>query len=129
MSQSNYGPIKGFKAGADLSAKQFFIVKFTAANTVGLASAATDVLLGTLRNKPEQNETAEVHLIGAGGTAKVKLGGSVTAGNFLTADSAGKAVATTTTGNYVLGRALEDGDADDIIEFVPMGHGRYAATA
>lgn len=120
MSTQNYGPTKAYKAGADLSAKQYFIVKLdTDQDTVVLASAGTDFLIGTIENKPKANENASVLLRSGGATGKVVLGGSVSAGNFLTADSAGKAVATTSGGDEILGRALKDGSAGDIIEYTP----------
>ena len=129
MSQSVYGPIKSFKTATDLSAKQYFIVKLSAAQTVALASAATDILIGVLRNEPESGQAAEVHMINGGASAKVKAGGTISAGDMITSDSAGKAVATTTTGNYVLGMALEAAVDGDVFEFAPMNHARYAATA
>lgn len=55
----------------------------------------------------------EIALPGGGGLAK--LGGTVSFGDFLTADSAGKLVATTTAGNYVVAQALQDGVANDLI--------------
>jgi len=121
------GPNRTFKSTNDLRLKQFYIVKLTSGEIV-LAAAATDVLIGVLMNKPNAGENADVQLINSQGTCKVILGGSVSAGNMLTADSAGKAVATTSTGNYILGMALEDGDSGDVIEFMPCGHQRYAAT-
>lgn len=119
---------RSFKAGADLSAKQYFIVKLSSGNVV-LASAATDIILGVLQNKPKSGENADVTLANAQGTVKVVAGGSISAGNMVTADSAGKAVATTTVGNYILGMALEDADSGDVFEVMPIAHRRYAATS
>jgi hypothetical protein len=41
-----------FKAAADLSAKQYFLVKYSAADTVALCGAAADRAFGVLMNKP-----------------------------------------------------------------------------
>ncbi len=128
MATTVTGPTRTFKSTNDLSAKQYFIVKLTSGEVV-LAAAATDVLIGVLMNKPKAGENAEVQLINSQGTCKVIAGGTISAGNMLTADSAGKAVATTTTGNYLLGMALKDAVAGDIVEFLPGGHRRYAATS
>lgn len=117
------------KASADLSAKQFFIVKLDTNGEVALASAATDAFIGVLQNKPKAGETAEIRLVNAEGTLKVVLGGTVAKDAMVTADSAGKGVSTTTVGNYVLGMALEAGVAGDIIEVLPIAHRRYAATS
>jgi hypothetical protein len=123
MSTQVTGQNRTFKAGADLSAKQYFIVKQdTVQETVVLASAATDVLVGVLQNKPKSGENAEVCLRSAGGTSKIKLGGTVSAGDHLTADSNGKAVATTTGADEVIGRALFDGVDGDVIEFTPANY-------
>lgn len=121
MTAQTFGPTKSFIAGADLSAKQYFIVKQdTDEGTVVLASAATDFLIGTLENKPLSGENASVLMRHGGATGKVKLGGTVSAvGAKLTADSDGKAVVTTNTGDQILGYALNTGVAGDIIEYMP----------
>lgn len=128
MSTTVTGPSRTFKAGADLRTKQYFIVKLSSGDVV-LAAAATDNLLGILMNKPNSAENAEVQLVNSQGTCKVVAGGSITAGNMITADSAGKAVATTSVGNYILGMALKDAASGDVVEFMPTGHRRYAATS
>lgn len=124
MSQMNEGPTRGFVSTNDLSAKQYFIVKRgSAANDVILADAATDALVGILMNKPTAAQNATVRLLNAQGTCKVKLGGTVAVGAWLTTDSAGKAISTTTDGDEIVGKALEAGVSGDIIEIV-LAHGR-----
>lgn len=114
------GRITKFEAAADLSAKQWYIVKAASATTVNLASAATDVLLGVLENAPVSGDTAVVVGRHSNETCKVIAGGSITLGAKITSDGNGKAVVTTTTGNQVLGIALEAADANDIFEFMPV---------
>jgi len=117
MAAQNVEGHRGFIAEADLSAKQYFIVKIgAAANGVALAAGATQNILGILQNKPTQDQIANVRLCNAPGTSKVKAGGSITAGNWVTSDANGKAVATTTAGDVVIGRALEDAVDGDVIE-------------
>lgn len=54
-----------FKAGEDLSAKQYYIVKQHSANqTVVSCSGTTDKPLGVLQNKPESGEAAVVRIFG-----------------------------------------------------------------
>lgn len=119
------GQSRAFEAGADLSTKKYYIVKQDTVQTeVVLASAATDNLLGVLQNDPKEGENAVVMLRSATGTGKVKTGGSGSAGAHLTADSAGKAVATTTGGDEIIGRALFDFTSGDVVEYVPM-NGKY----
>ncbi|MCY3878068.1 MAG: hypothetical protein OXF74_02675 [Rhodobacteraceae bacterium] len=59
-------------------------------------------------------ETVEV--AAPGSVAQVVYGGTVDAGDFLTANATGKAVATTTAGARIIGIAAADGVANDIGE-------------
>ena len=54
----------GLIAGGDLSAKQFYAVKLSAANTVVVCAAVTDKPYGILQNAPKSGEEAEVCVIG-----------------------------------------------------------------
>lgn len=128
MSDFNGGGRETLYNSEDLSAKQYYIVKAaTAYSTYGtarkacvLASAATDFLLGTLNNSPKIGAGAEVVLRNAGGTHKVKTGGAVTnIGDKLTADSAGKAVVTTTGADQILGYAAATCSSGDVVEYYP----------
>jgi hypothetical protein len=110
-------------AAADLSAKQNFIVKTDANGKIVLAAAATDVILGTLRNAPGNNDTADVNAINGAGTGKVKVGAAVAKDAYLTTDANGKAIATTTAGNKVFGIALEAASAaNQVIEYLKFDH-------
>lgn len=114
MSQS----IKDFEktkvAGEDMSTKQYYIVQLAADGDIELGEGATDLLVGVLQNKPAAGEAA---LYRFGGTSKVVSAGSVAIGDWVTSDTAGKAVATTTDGDITIGRALEAGTTDgDIFE-------------
>lgn len=53
--------------------------------------------------------------IAVGGVVKVKAGGSISAGDRLTSNGSGKAIATTTTGNVYGFIALENGASDDLV--------------
>ena len=115
--------------GADLSAKEGYIVKLTTAATVEgvarkavvLASAATDKLLGTIALGAVAGDVVEIIPRNSHQTGKVVLGtGGATLGAYLTADANGAAVATTTSGDVLLGMALEAGSAGDLIEYMPM---------
>lgn len=107
-------------AGENLTAAQYHIVKLSSGEIVK-ASAATDKLLGILENAPADGDNAVVVLRNSADTTKVILGsGGCSADDKLTADSSGHAVATTSAGNQVVGIALEAGDANDIIEVMPV---------
>lgn len=114
MSQYAPGAIKSFKCATDLSAKQYYALKLSADGTVALASAATDKLVGTQLGEAKSGEGVAVV---TSGTARAIAGAGVSRGDFLTTNSAGKLIATTTTGDYVVGMALEAADANDIFEY------------
>lgn len=100
-------------AGADLSAKRYYIVKLDTAGAIVLAAAATQNIVGVLQNKPQSGEAGIYRF---GGTTKVIAGGTIAIGDWVTSDSAGKAVATTTDGDITIGRALESAVSGDIFE-------------
>jgi len=121
MAQYQEGNHIAFKATSDLSTKQFYIVKLDSTENVAvLASAATDKLIGVLLNKPKSGETMDVYARNASGTGKVIAGGDITVGAYITSDGDGKAVATTTARQQVLGIALEAAAAGDIFKYMPM---------
>lgn len=121
MATKTIGPVKTFKSAASLLDKQNYIVYVSAKGVVTIASAATHKVMGTVVNKPQTGAGAniEVQLPFGGGSGKVIAGGSIAIGDKLTADSAGKAVATTTQNNYVFGVAIEPADAGDVFEYMP----------
>jgi len=114
MSQHVPGALKTFKAVADYSAKQYYAMYVSADNTVTIGAAATNALVGTLLNEPKANEGA---VIAMSGTSKAIAGGSISIGDRITSDSAGKLVATTTANQNIIGTALEAADANDIFEY------------
>ena len=111
-----------YTAGADLSAKQYHIVKrHSTAGECVLSSAGSDNHLGVLQNAPADNDVAEILGRGAADTGKVKAGGTLTPGAALTANADGEAVVTTTEDDQVIGYYLGDANAaeNDIVEFRP----------
>lgn len=80
------------------------------------ASAATDKLLGT--SDELDHVTGEEVDMAVGPVPKVRLGGTVAAGDALTSDANGKAIATTTTANRIIGYAELAGVADDVIPYM-----------
>lgn len=113
--QINAGERTGV-AGEDMSAKQYYIVQLDASGNIEVGEGATDLLVGVLQNKPQAGEAA---LYRFQGTSKVKAGGAVGVGAFVTTDANGKGVATTTDGDIVIGRhigtaAAADGDLMEV---------------
>ena len=113
MSQSNMGE-KTKLASEDLSAKQFYIVQMDSSGDMEVAEGATDLLLGVLQDKPESGQAGTYRHTG---TTKVVASAAIAIGDWVTTTNAGKAVATTTDKDIVIGKALEAAAADgDIIE-------------
>lgn len=114
MSQSNNG-FKSKEAGEAMTDKQFYIVQLDASGNIEVGEGQTDLLVGVLQNTPAAGEMATYQFLG---TAKVKAGGTIGVGAYVSSDSAGKAVATTTNGHVVIGRYIGDAAAadGDIIE-------------
>lgn len=105
-------------AGADLSTKRYHIVKLDSSGNVVLATAATDAILGVLDNAPVSGATADVVLINGQGTFKVKTGGVISKDAYITTNGSGVAIATTTAGNRVIGRAVATTASGDIAEYI-----------
>jgi hypothetical protein len=114
MSQFVKSFTKTLVAAADLSASIGYIVKLDTNGDVVLAAAATDNIIGVVENNDGASGAGVVYQFL--GTVKVKLGGTVSIGAWVTADSAGKGVATTTDKDVAIGRALEAGVSGDLIE-------------
>jgi hypothetical protein len=107
-------------AAADLSAKQFFLVKIDDANEVDLAGDG-QAAVGVLLNKPKAGQPALVQI---GGLAKVVAAGALNAPVRIMSTAAGKAT-TSTTGKYVVGVTTQDASGDgSIVECVlsPVPH-------
>jgi len=117
MAQSIAAFEKTFVCGASsLETKQYYIVKQHTDGTAILSSGATDSHIGVLLNKPAVGAPA---LVRFAGTTKVKAGGAINPGAWVTSDGNGKAIATTSAGNVVIGQylgaaAAADGDIIEI---------------
>ena len=105
-------------AGADLSAEsnRYKIVKLSAANTVVLAAADTDVFFGTLERGAISGQPVHVQIAGM---AKVRAGAAITAGARVSSDAAGKAK-TGAVADMILGTAVETAAADTEIIWVKL---------
>lgn len=116
MSQSIRDFERSFTTGSvDLNAKQYFIVKQHTDGTMILAGANGVGAVGVLQNKPKIGQAALVRFIG---TTKVVAGGTIAVGAWVTSDTNGKGIATTTDKDVVIGRYLGTASASsgDVIE-------------
>lgn len=74
-------------AAADLTTKQFFIVKVDSNGKAALASTG-QYAIGVVQNKPNTDEAASIR---NSGVTKIVAGGAITAGDLVKSDSNGKA--------------------------------------
>lgn len=113
--------LSGVTANADISTKQFFIVKTVSPRKVDVCSSTSDKPIGVLQNKPTSAQSAQVQVQGI---AKVKINSTVTAGDWIGTDGSGYGVTKTADHDIVIGQALISGVAGDIIEVLltPGGH-------
>lgn len=112
MSTRKFGTVWTLPAAADYSTKRWFLMTHNSSDQVELATTLGEKILGPLLNDPTATQHGTVQLDGIG---EVKLGGTVAIGDNLTTDANGAAVATTTTGHWVFGRALDAGVVGDVI--------------
>lgn len=101
---------KTFRANVDIGPRR--LVFLSADGEVGLAAAGASLVMGVSDVVgAAAGGSIDVHL---GGTCEVLYGGNIARGGDLTATADGKAVATTTAGNRVVGTALVSGVDGDI---------------
>lgn len=104
-------------AAADYSAAtaQYTIMRASSATQVTQTTAATQIPLGILQNRPASGQAAEVRA-NSGSTSKCVAGAAVTAGAEVMSDGSGRAITATTT-NEVVGIALTSAaNANELID-------------
>jgi hypothetical protein len=109
-------------AGADLSAKQYYIVKLDSDRAYVLAAAGTDKIMGVLQNKPTSGKTCLVY---NRGKVPVIAGDTIAIGDLLTSNGDGKAIATTTGDDMAFAIATQAAASGDIFEAELQPLNRY----
>lgn len=103
-------------ASADLSAAQYKFVVFDATPELALAGAGAGPAFVLLDKPNAQGVEGTILLVGKG---KVTAGGAINAGQLITPDASGNAVAAV-AGNMVAGIALEDAASGDVFKFLAV---------
>ena len=117
----------GLLAGADLSAAgtQYKFVKLNSSGAVVLCSVAGERAHGVLQDTPANGAPANVS---GPGITKVRAGGSITAGNYLTADPSGFAITAAALSTHSInGIALEAAGASG--QLISMLQGYFGNNA
>ena len=113
--------VTGFVAGADLTAKQFCLLKYSAANALTYAAADTDLAVGVCYNKPYTGEAVE--LVPLGQVCMMKVdgnAGAIVPGTRLVSDAAGVGHASTTNVKRASAIALDSSSADGDVIMVAL---------
>lgn len=93
--------------GTDYTGTLYKILQFTSAGVVDVATAATQNLIGVQMQKAKANMELDVLLRNGGGIAKIVAGGTIAINDKLTSNASGAAITTVTSGDQVIGTALE----------------------
>ena len=112
-----------FIAGEDLSSSQFKFVTLESDGQVDLADSAGENCMGVVINDPASGGEATVVV---SGKTVVTAGGTIAAGASVATDGSGDAV-TASTGNIVMGYALEAGVDGQVIAVELIQGGNAAA--
>ena len=112
-----------FIAGEDLSSSQFKFVTLESDGQVDLADSAGENCIGVVINDPASGGEATVVV---SGKTVVTAGGTIAAGASIATDASGDAV-TASTGNIVMGYALEAGVDGQVIAVELIQGGNAAA--
>ena len=106
-------------AAADLSSSQYCAVDIDTNGKAALPSAGGRAI-GVLQNDPISGAEATIALFGV---TKMILGGTVAKGDFVKVDAAGKAVATSTATDKVVGICVEGGASGNTGSVLLLGPG------
>jgi hypothetical protein len=98
-----YTGVPGARGSLDPNGgKQYHFVDLVGAHQAGLAAAGAEAI-GVLQNKPQR--VGEAASIAIAGVSLVQAGGTLAAGDKVSADAQGRGIKTTST-NAVLGRVV-----------------------
>ncbi len=118
------------RAATDMSALQYRVVRFAAAETCNIASNAVsmDALeapAGILQNNPASGQAATIAFFGP---SKAWAGATISAREYITTNGSGKVIEAV-SGDVIIGRTIEAAATDDIVSvmlFPPVRGGSAA---
>lgn len=99
------------KAASDLSAKQFYAVKLTAADTVDIAAAATDRCVGLLQDAPKSGAGGSVQVLGIAKGSSDGSGTAIAVGDLVGPNTSGQLVKKATADYNAMGIAMDASSA------------------
>jgi hypothetical protein len=121
---------ESMKAGADLSAKQYYVVEQTGADTVNVCNAATDIPWGILQNKPVANAGANVRMLGISMAVSDGSGTAIAVNDWVGPNSSGVIVKKATADYSTIGIAMDASSASGtVIRVRLIGPGFFRSAA
>lgn len=119
-----FGPslIAPFATDADLSGSKYRLAALAGNGKVVEASGVTVMIVGVLTDGVADGSSATAGVsVATTGIAKCEAGAAISQGDALTSDGSGRAIATTTGGDNIVGRALTGASGSgEIIEVLLM---------
>ena len=121
--------ISAYRTAADYSTTgQYLFVLLSANDTVTKCSTKGENAIGVLKTATSSAKVAEVFMLGGG--ALVECAETIALNEQITTDANGKAINPDSSGQAVLGIALEAGDSGDVISVMLNSGGEtFAAEA
>ena len=126
MAKQHDGQDPSFKAKDDMSSSQFRFAKIdgTTDDQVDICDGTADLMIGVLQ---DTGVTGQGVIIRVYGHTKIVLGTTITAGQLLGTDNAGRATPLTpATTEYVAGICTVGGAVNEIGEMILQSRGRAA---
>jgi hypothetical protein len=121
---------ESYKAGADLSSKQYYCVEYTGVDTVNACNAASDRAIGILQNKPAANQGAQVRHLGISMAVSDGSGTAIAAGDTVGPNGSGVLVKKATADYSAIGIAMDASSANGTVIrvlMIPLNWFRTAA--
>ena len=106
---------ESFTAAADLSALQYRVVKLTAADTMNVVAAATDVPLGILLDVPTSGDVGMVRLLGWCDAYAKGQSTNIAVNDPVGSDASGFIVKKATAGDMCIGYAMDACTVDSVL--------------
>ncbi len=114
MARQTPGFMFSLEAAADLSVaatNQYRALVVDSNGRAAVAGASNVPIVGVLQNDPIQFQAAQIMV---DGLSKIKLGGTVAAGDEVMSDASGDFIVAATAGNRKVGICVEGGGSGDI---------------
>lgn len=124
MATEQPGLLMSFEASGDLSSDQFKFVDLASDGQMQVVSTQGDPAIGVLQDKP--STTGEAGQVMKDGITKVSAGGSISVNDEIAADGSGKAITATTSGDKIMGMAIDSASSGDIFSMILEPSGEVA---